>query len=252
MFSQLYPGDRQSSPTYRPAIDTLERLFGWSKVQKQQTILRTDAGFGGDDNINYALAHDWQVLTKGHGGRRPAALHKQINAADWLLVGADKWVAPIPKAPIYTTPTQTLLLKWLTQHGQWKMATLVCSILEWSPAQVTAHYDDRALCETQIQTDKGGLKLCKRRKHTLPAQEVLVLLTDLAHNLLAWLPLWMALDKPYTTFGTTRLIEDVLAIPGELAFARDQLVEIRLNEHHPYAADVADGLRALLAHFGDP
>jgi hypothetical protein len=69
-------------------------------------------------------------------------------------------------------------------------------------------YDQRGACETQIQADKGGLKLTQRRKQCLPAQEALVLLTDLAHNLLAWTVHWMALEPPLAAFGTTRLIED--------------------------------------------
>jgi hypothetical protein len=51
---------------------------------------------------------------------------------------------------------------------------------------VIAYYDARGACETEIQADKGGLLLSRRRKKVLAAQETLVLLTDLAHNLLAW------------------------------------------------------------------
>ena len=55
-----------------------------------------------------------------------------------------------------------------------------------------------------------------------------------------------------TTLSVLILIMSILTIPGELAFAHGQLVEIRLNEQHPYASAVADGLRSLLAHFGNP
>jgi hypothetical protein len=249
LLSRLYPGSQQSSPTYPPTIDALEALVPWAKWQKQQTIFRTDSGFGSDDNINYALRHQWQVLTKGHGGRRPAAFVRRIAAQSWSLVGQERWVAPVPIAPVYAYPTQTLLLKWLNQRRQMKMATVVCSMLDWTPEQVIRHYDNRGQCETQIQSDKGGLKLTQRRKHSLPAQEALILLTDLAHNLVAWSLQWMALDKPLNAFGTTRFIEDVLAIPGELIFHDARLVEVRLNEQHPYAKNVAGGLQSLLQHF---
>lgn len=249
LLSRLYPGNQQSAPTYQPTIAALESLVPWAKWQKQQTIFRTDSGFGSDDNINYALRHHWQVLTKGHGGRRPAALMRQLAAASWLLVGQERWVATVPSAPVYAVPTQTLLLKWLNQRRQTKMATVVCSRLDWTPQQVIHHYDDRGQCETQIQADKGGLKLTRRRKQSLPAQEALILLTDLAHNLVAWSRHWMALDKPLNTFGTTRFIEDLLAIPGQLIFHNGRLLEVRLNEQHPYAKNVARALHSLLLHF---
>ena len=119
-------------------------------------------------------------------------------------------------------------------------------------AQVIAYYDDRGACETEIQADKGGLKLCKRRKKRAAAQEALILLTDVAHNTLAWTSQRMFPAGPLAHFGTTRLIEDALAIPGRLIFSQGRLVEVQLNELHPHAAQVAVGLERLLDYFGYP
>ena len=222
-------------------------------VQKQRTILRSDAGFGGDDNVNYALDKKWQVLTKGSGGQRPGSFAGQVAATDWhVLRPDDRWVARAVNPPTYVEPVQHLVLRWRNQKGVLKYATVVCSILAWSMTDVITYYDARGACETEIQADKGGLKLCKRRKKHLPAQEALILLTDIAHNLLAWSSHWMFVDDPLAEFGTTRLIEDVLAIPGHLIFDHEQLVEVQLNELHPHAAQVAHGLERLIAHFGHP
>ena len=119
-------------------------------------------------------------------------------------------------------------------------------------ANIIAHYDDRGACETEIQADKGGLKMERRRKKRLAAQEALILLTDVAHNLLAWVPRWMFPGEPLAAFGTTRLVEDVLHLPGRLLFHGDRLAEVQLNQLHPYAEQVAAGLQRLLAHFGNP
>jgi hypothetical protein len=118
--------------------------------------------------------------------------------------------------------------------------------------QTISHYDDRGACEIEIQADKGGLKLCKRRKKRLSAQEALVLLTDVAHNTLAWVSHWMFPHGPLATFGTTRLTEDILAIPGHLIFRGERLIEVQLNERHPYAAQTAIGLKRLLDRFRCP
>jgi hypothetical protein len=227
--------------------------LGLCPIQKQRTILRSDSGFGSDDNINYALKKQWQVLTKGSGGRRPGAFARKIRPDDWLTLRPDdRWVAQAVAPPTYERPVQHLVLRWRTQTRELKHSTVVCSVLDWSMAQVIDHYDDRGACETEIQADKGGLKLCKRRKRRATAQETLVLLTDVAHNALAWVSHWMFPEGPLACFGPTRFIEDVLAIPGHLIFNQEQLVEVQLNELHPYAAEVAVGLERLLDRFGYP
>ena len=145
---------------------------------------------------------------------------------------------------------QYLLLRWLTTQGMVKYASVICSILDCSPAETIQHYDDRGSCETEIQADKGGLRMRKRRKLHLEAQEALILLTDLAHNLIAWSSAWMFPTGPLAKFGTTRSIEDVFSLNGRLIFRDGALLEVYLNENHPYAEDVAEGLLLLLDHFG--
>jgi hypothetical protein len=111
-----------------------------------------------------------------------------------------------------------LVLRWNTAQGAVKHATVVCSVVAWSYAEVIAAYDDRGACETEIQADKDGLKLERRRKKHLAAQEALILLTDLAHNLLAWAPRCMFVGEPLAKFGPLRLTEDVFSLPGRLFF----------------------------------
>lgn len=193
------------------------------------------------------------MLTKGSGGRRPGAFARKILPDDWLTLRPDdRWVAQAVAPPTYERPVQHLVLRWRTQTQELKHSTVVCSVLAWSMAQVIDHYDDRGACETEIQADKGGLKLCKRRKRQATAQETLVLLTDVAHNALAWVSHWMFPEGSLACFGPTRFIEDVLAIPGHLIFNQEQLVEVQLNKLHPYAAEVAVGLERLLNRFGYP
>lgn len=252
LFSHLYPGNQESSPAYQPTVAALDAFVGLTAAQKQRTVLRADAGFGSDANINYALSHDWQVLAKAKGGRRPGALARQVAPTDWLPLRPDRWVAPAVQPPLYVRPTTCLVVRWLGLGGQVKQAVIVTSIPDWSMADIIAGYDDRGACETEIQADKNGLKLEQRRKKRLAAQEALVLLTDVAHNLLAWASHWMFPDQSLAAFGTTRLLEDVFQLPGRLLFDQDRLVEVHLNRLHPYAAPVAAGIHRLLTHFGNP
>jgi hypothetical protein len=114
------------------------------------------------------------------------------------------------------------------------------------------HYDARGTCEKEIQSDKMGLRMEKRRKKRLSAQEALILLTDVAHNLLAWTGDWMFPTGDLAGYGSLRLIEDVLCLPGHLIFADGRLSEVHLNELHPHAAATAAGLERLFDHFGPP
>lgn len=253
LFSRLYPGNQQSSPSYLPLVEAVSTFLDLSATHKGRVILRTDAGFGSDTNVNTVLQQGWQVVTKSSGGRRPAALARQVSDDGWTTLRADdRWVARVKPPVELVRPVQWLALRWRTMRGGMKQSALVCSIVDWTPAEVIRHYDDRGACETEIQADKYGLGLARRRKHVLCAQEALVLLTDLAHNLLSWTTPWMFPSGRLAGFGPTQLIHDVLAIPGRLLFAEQQLVEVHLNQLHPYAAEVMIGLERLLDHFGYP
>ena len=80
----------------------------------------------------------------------------------------------------------------------------------------------------------------------------MILLTDVAHNLLAWTSHWMFPSGPLAGFGPLRLIEDVLTLSGHLRFEDQRLVEVQLNVRHPHATAVAAGLERLLILFGWP
>jgi hypothetical protein len=250
LFSRVYPGRQESSPCYLPTLEALQRFLDFTPAQRQRTLIRTDAGFGSDANIEHVLTEDWQVLTKNKGGRRPAAYARRTAAEAWTAVDGRRQMASVPQPLTFSRPTQTHLLRWWTAGGQEKHAIVICSVLDWTAAEVLRHYDDRAQCEHEIQADKGGLRLEQRRKKRLAAQEALILLTDVAHNLLAWLRRWMFPTGALATFGPLRLIEDVLSQPGQLVFAGEHLCEVQLNERHPYAALTATGLQRLFEHFG--
>jgi hypothetical protein len=230
----------------------LQNFLAFTPDQRQRVILRTDAGFGSDANINRVLEDGWQVLTKNKGGRRPQAFVRQLPPDAWQSIGPNRWVASVVAPVTYYRPTQSLLLRWFTHQGEEKLAIVVTSITTWSATEVIAQYDDRGACETEIQADKMGLKLERRRKKSAAAQEALVLLTDVAHNLLAWARHWMFPTGDLAHYGPLRLTEDVLCLPGRLLFDENRLVEVQLNELHPHAEEVKQAIERLLEHFGHP
>ena len=107
-----------------------------------------------------------------------------------------------------------------------------------------AKYDDRGGAEVeQFRNDKNGLHLAARRKRRFPAQKALILLTDLAHNLLTDFHRMALTDTKFAGFGPKRMVRDLLAIPGRLTFEGTQLKRIDLLESHPYAKNILIGLK---------
>lgn len=192
------------------------------------------------------------MLTKNKGGRRPDAYARRVPADGWQDIDGRRQIAALPQALAYCRPTQSHLLRWWTEAGMEKHAIMICSIVDWSAQTLMTHYDDRGACEKEIQSDKVGLRMEKRRKKRMPAQEALILLTDTAHNLLAWTSHWMFPTGDLAGYGPLRLIEDVLCLPGHLIFADDRLSEVHLNELHPHAEATAAGLERLFDYFGQP
>jgi hypothetical protein len=92
-------------------------------------------------------------------------------------------------------------------------------------------YDGRAVIESaSFRGDKQGLGLAKRRKHSLSGQEFLVLLAQLAHNLISWAKNWLAAgDERIGKLGIKRMVRDILATPGKLKFRVGKVVKVRFS-----------------------
>jgi len=110
-------------------------------------------------------------------------------------------------------------------------------------------YDDRARIENEIKAEKGGLLLPKSRKKHVNAQEALVLLTDLAPNILAWTRRFWAAKPDIGDVGLYCIINDILTIPGKLLFQAQQRIKFRLKATHPLAKPVLACLRRILNEF---
>jgi hypothetical protein len=61
------------------------------------------------------------------------------------------------------------------------------------------------------------------------------LLTDLAHNLLAWTRDWIFRDSPLADAGIYRIVKELSPIPGKVMVEKGQIVKLRLKTSHPLA-----------------
>lgn len=212
----------------------MERVLGLTPTQRRRTVLRLDGGFGTDANLDWALWHGYHVLGKGYSGKRAKAFARAVVHWEELRAG-ERWIAPAPMPLRYYRRTLTAVLKWKTEQGTYGHSLLITSLRELSLTALAAAYDDRAAIEAEIKADKGGLQIHRRRKKRVAAQEALVLLTDLVHNLLAWTREWLFRDSPFAQAGVYRIVKELLPIPGKVVIKDGQIVKLRLKASHPLA-----------------
>ena len=120
-------------------------------------------------------------------------------------------------------------LKWLQVAPSSQPATSLLAQVHF--------YDGRASIETaSIKGDKQGLKLTKRRKFSLAGQEMLILLAQLAHNLVIWAKDWLEVEEGgLAEYGVQRVVRDLLAIAGRVVFREGQIVKVQMNGRNQLA-----------------
>ena len=109
-------------------------------------------------------------------------------------------------------------------------------------------YDQRGGgVETTFKEDKQGLGLTKRSQKRFAAQQVVVALGALAHNVLVWAKRWL---QPHVQgiarFGVKRLIRDIFGIGGLGQLdARGQVSGLVLNQANRLSQWLLTGLAVL-------
>ena len=155
---------------------------------------------------------------------------------------------PCPVAFVRPTRQDAVRTPADAKPGGFHHAVGCTSRLERDLQQVVAHDDARAGMEADLKGDKRGLGLATLRQRRLAAQQVLVFLVELAHNVLVWSRRWLAEPAPrLASFGIVRLVQAVWAVPGRVKRTPAGLQRVRLRRAHPWARQVSRGLRLLLA-----
>jgi hypothetical protein len=220
--------------------------------------------------ISWRLAgRGYQAHAKDYSGVRAKALAEGVS--EWIHDPADSsrqmgW-GTVP-ADLYCRPVQRIAVRCHKKNGQWGYGVIISTL---SPKEVLLlsggyeqeeedpkavllayvnFYDQRGGgVEIEIKEDKQGLATSKRNKKRFAAQQILIQLEALAHNVLIWARQWLTPYCPKLAhWGIKRLVRMVFQIDGLLIF--DQaltLLQIHLNRADPLAKDLAPGLASLFA-----
>ena len=266
---RLLEGNIQLNTALQPMIAATEQVLELDEHKRQRTIVRIDSGGGSVGEINWLLGRGYQVHAKDYSGVRAKGLAESVS--EWINDPADSsrqmgWVT-VP-ADLYCHPVQRIAVRCRKKNGQWGYGVIISTLSPKDVLLLTGGYqqevdDPKAVLlayvnfydqrgggvEIQIKEDKQGLATSKRNKKRFAAQQILVQLEALAHNLLIWARQWLAPHCPKLAhWGIKRLVRNVFQMDGLLIF--DQaitLLQIHLNRADPLAKELAPGLASLLA-----
>ena len=274
IFTQaLYTGTTNSAAVFKPMLGKLETVLALDTVEKRSRVrLRFDAGFGTDANINYALWRGYQLIGKMYNTRRIQKLVATVE--DWVSLPTCKGVkgreAGWVKHPHrYGRHTVQIAVRTPKKDGTWSYAVLVSTDTTATLEDLVLDYDKRSGApESSFCQDYQALSLRKYRKSGFIAQQVLLLLAELAHNLMIWMKNWFidAVGRPQApsqatenaqakttemlqSRGLKRIRRDLFAIPGKVCFEGKKVVGIRINPLYPMITHAAIACKALFKQY---
>jgi hypothetical protein len=251
---RLYPGTVQLERSLQALVEAAEQVL---KPEQHRTIVRVDGGGGRDADVNWLLTRDYHILIKVKNWKRTQKLARSVLTwhPDPKVPGRE--VGWVTQPHCYARPTRQLVIRKRKENGEWQYWALVSNLsdltLIWlarqpvlsNPTPVQAlvaavhAYDLRSGgAETTIKGSKYGLGVTKRNKRSFTAQEMLVLLAQLAYNLITWVQdLFTPLQCRLERFGPLRMVRDLFHISGKIRVNdHGEVLGITLNQAHALAS----------------
>ena len=254
---KLYPGTVQLEKNLPELIKMAENVLALDENRRKNTILRFDAGGGTDANINFFLARDYFGITKVKNWQRTVKLVKTVTNWQSIPQLPDHECGWVGEPHEYVRPTRQLAMRWPNKKkGGWFYCVMVFNlthelVFELAHLPMPEIYTELDLIsvivdaydlrgggvETSYKNSKQGIGLLKRNKKCFHAQEMLVLLAQLAYNLTGWVQNELAqYSSAIASFGVLRMIRDAFQIAGKIEFdAKGNIICITLNQIHKLA-----------------
>jgi hypothetical protein len=269
VFEQLYDGKVQLEKCLIGLIEMTEKVQDLDENRRKRTILRVDGGGGTDSNINWSLLRGYFWMSKVKNWQRTNKLVMPIT--DWQNIPelAGHEVAWVPKPCAYAHPMRQLAVRWPKPKGGWHYCVLVFNLSdemifalarqtrsdistdqELYSAILKAYNLRSGGVETSFKNSKQGLGLNKRNKKSFQAQQMLVLLAQLAYNITTLVRDELAKHKPEMAhFGMLRMIRDAFSISGKIHFDETgKILQVVLNKTHTLAKIFYQTWPSLSAH----
>ena len=255
---KIYNGKVQLEKNLPELVELAEEVLELDEAKCKHTFLRLDAGGGTETNINFILKRGYRFITKIKNWQRTCKLVRTVT--QWQpLPGLPDHECGWVESPIqFETNTRQLAIRWPDQKkpDEYHASVLVFNLSDndifallertmpntcsdtslWSA--IVALYDRRGGgIESSFRNSKQGLAITKRNKKSFHAQEMLILLAELAYNIIVWVHRELAgHSSTIAAFGLLRMVRDAFHIAGSIHFNADGNIQwIRLNGFHPLA-----------------
>lgn len=268
---RLYNGKIQLDRSLQQLVEDAEGILNLNPGLRKRTIVRVDGGAGSDKDVNWLLNRHYRVLVKVKHWRRAAKLCRSVTTWHPDPKISYREIGWVEQPHEYDQPTRQLGIRTLKKNGKWTYHVLVFNLsdetLFWladfpQPQPVTAPsillavlyaYDRRSgAAETTIKGSKQGLGLTKRNKKRFAAQEMLVLLGQLAYNLISWARNGLAAQsQSLAHWGMLRMVRDAFHIAGRIEFDRHgHIRQVTLNQDHALSEIFIKAFSSFLARDG--
>jgi len=269
VIDRLFNGKTQLFGALQPLMVATETTLKLQDdgAKRGRTVVRIDRGGGSLEDVNWLLQRGYLLHTKDCSTARSQKLAQTVE--QWVDDPRHEgrqagWVQQ--EASEYVYPVHQIAVRCRKNNGQWGIGVLISALSEQQVWELTSHrleksnphatlfayvyfYDQRGGgVETSFKQDKQGLGITKRNKKRFEAQQMLVQLGALAHNVTLWAKGWLVPSTPkLRPLGVLRLVRDVFTTSGLLVFnAVGELVEILLNPSDTWARRLTESLAALL------
>jgi hypothetical protein len=271
---QLFSGRTQLNTALLPLLLGAERTLESDEARRQRTLVRLDAGGGSVADIKWVLSRGYHILAKDYSTQRARILAASVAAWHADPRQPDRQVGRVtaPAAIYHAGPHRRTVIRVAVRcrqaNGQWGVGVIISTLPAADALRLTGQapalatdpvacllayvylYDQRGGgVETTFKEDKQGLGLTKRNKKRFEAQQVVVALGLLAHNVVVWAREWLVARVPrLRRFGVKRLVRDVFGIGGLVTVDPQGHVDgIVLNQADRLAHHLLAALQALLA-----
>jgi Transposase DDE domain group 1 len=265
---KLYNGNVQLITAGRSLVRAAAEVLELDEAKRKRTIIRMDAGGGSVDEVNWLLGNDYQLHCKDLSSARAKTLaatvtewvsdpHTPRRELGWVTDPGDDYIRPVRR----------LALRWKKKNGQTCYGVIISTLEPRDVILLTkqpidrvsdkravmgaygAFYDQRGrTVEIEIKEDKQGVGMTKRSKKRFEAQQMVVLLNSLAHNLIVWSRRWLSAATPQLReYGFLRLVRDAFQVSGLVELdAQGRVIKIILNQKSGWAKRCLNTLKALL------
>ena len=133
---RLFDGKTQLTKALQPLMQAAEQTLGLDQPQRERTLVRTDAGGGSVDDVNWLLLRGYQFHGKDYSTQRARRLAASVQ--DWIddpqVPGRQVGWVCLP-APEYVRPVRRIAVRCRKANGQWGIGALISTL---APAEVLA------------------------------------------------------------------------------------------------------------------